>query len=110
MVTRPSTKSVGVVGTRQRVPAQLVRRRGAPSSKSLVRSPLSIRLNGCVQRAAGGCDTATSGGWRARGAVNAVPEICSAYSPYGQRCGEFCPTGNAPASASVANSLPKPDW
>ena len=45
-----------------------------------------------------------------RGAVNAVPEICSAYSPYGQRCGEFCPTGSAPGSASVANSFAKPDW
>src|SRR5580693_5425147 len=44
----------------------------------------------------------------ARGAVKAVPENCSAYKPKGQRCGEFCPWGSAPASASVANSLPKP--
>jgi hypothetical protein len=28
--------------------------------------------------------------------------------PYGHRCGEFRPTGKAPGSASVANSLPKP--
>ena len=32
-----------------------------------------------------------------RGAVNAVPEICSAYRPYATRCGEFWPTGSAPA-------------
>jgi hypothetical protein len=38
-----------------------------------------------------------------RGAVNAVPEICSAYRPYGARCGEFWPAGSAPSSASVAN-------
>src|ERR1700690_2069386 len=44
----------------------------------------------------------------ARGAVNAVPENCSAYSPKGQRCGELRPRGSAPARASVANSLPKP--
>ncbi|MNH14986.1 hypothetical protein D3C79_745910 [compost metagenome] len=40
--------------------------------------------------------------------VNAVPESSSAYSPYGAFCGEFCPTGSAPGSASLANSLPKP--
>jgi methylenetetrahydrofolate reductase (NADPH) len=45
-----------------------------------------------------------------RGAVNAVPENCSAYRPYGQICGELRPAGNAPDSASVANSLPKPLW
>src|SRR5690606_38288396 len=44
----------------------------------------------------------------ARGAVKAVPEICSAYSPYGHFCGEFLPTGKAPGSASVANSFPNP--
>jgi hypothetical protein len=44
----------------------------------------------------------------ARGAVNAVPENCSAYNPNGQRCGELRPWGSAPAKASVANSLPKP--
>jgi hypothetical protein len=45
-----------------------------------------------------------------RGAVNAVPESCSAYRPCATRCGEFCPCGSAPAIASLANSLPKPDW
>src|SRR5258708_19776846 len=45
-----------------------------------------------------------------RGAVNAVPENCSAYSLYGHLCGEFCPRGKAPGSASVANSFPKPVW
>ena len=44
----------------------------------------------------------------ARGAVKAVPENCSAYNPKGQRCGELRPCGSAPASASLANSLPKP--
>src|ERR1700685_3035228 len=45
-----------------------------------------------------------------RGAVNAVPENCSAYNPKGPRCGELRPAGSAPGSASVANSLPKPLW
>jgi hypothetical protein len=45
-----------------------------------------------------------------RGAVKAVPVSCSAYRPWATFCGEFCPTGSAPATASVANSLPKPDW
>src|ERR1700744_1100903 len=44
-----------------------------------------------------------------RGAVNAVPDNCSAYSPSALCCGEFCPCGNASRAASVANSLPKPD-
>ena len=43
------------------------------------------------------------------GAVNADPLTCSAYSPKGHCCGEFWPTGSAPARASVANSLPNPD-
>jgi len=45
-----------------------------------------------------------------RGAVNAVPLSCSAYRPCATRCGEFWPCGNTPAIASLANSLPKPDW
>src|SRR5258708_31111691 len=45
-----------------------------------------------------------------RGAVNGVPLSCSAYRPSGARWGEFCPSGRAPATASVANSFPKPDW
>src|SRR5690554_2902107 len=44
-----------------------------------------------------------------RGAVNAVPVSCSAYSPCATRCGELRPTGSAPSTASVANSLPNPD-
>lgn len=44
----------------------------------------------------------------ARGAVNAVPESTSAYSPLGARCGEFCPTGSAPRTASLLKVLPKP--
>ena len=46
----------------------------------------------------------------ARGAVKAVPDNCSAYRPRGACCGEFCPCGKAPDTASVANSLPKPLW
>jgi len=46
--------------------------------------------------------------FRWRGAVNGVPESCSVYSPSGAFCGEFWPCGSAPASASVANSLPNP--
>src|SRR5690606_41657918 len=45
-----------------------------------------------------------------RGAVNAVPLSCSAYSPCATRCGELRPTGSVPATASVANVLPNPDW
>lgn len=46
--------------------------------------------------------------FRWRGAVNAVPLNCSAWRFSGCFCGEFCPTGNAPFSASVAKSLPNP--
>jgi hypothetical protein len=45
-----------------------------------------------------------------RGAVKALPEISSAYSPSGARCGLLRPCGSAPGTASVANWLPKPDW
>jgi hypothetical protein len=41
--------------------------------------------------------------------VNGEPENCSAYSPYFTRCGEFPRDGSAPGSASVENSLLKPD-
>src|SRR5690606_26960877 len=44
-----------------------------------------------------------------RGAVNAVPVSCSAYRPWATFCGELRPAGSAPATASVANSLPNPD-
>jgi hypothetical protein len=33
-----------------------------------------------------------------------------AYKPSGWRCGEFCPWGKPPGSASLLNSLPKPHW
>ncbi len=45
---------------------------------------------------------------RAFGAVNAVPLNFSAYRPSGACWGEFCPTGSAPGTASVACSLAKP--
>jgi hypothetical protein len=44
-----------------------------------------------------------------RGAVKAVPESCSAYKPYGQRCGLFWPNGNAPFNASELMVLPNPE-
>ena len=44
-----------------------------------------------------------------RGAVNALPEICSAYKPCATCCGEFCPCGKEPFIASVENSFPNPD-
>src|SRR6185437_13087549 len=44
-----------------------------------------------------------------RGAVNGVPLSCSVYKPSGGCCGAFWPTGSAPGTASVANSLPKPE-
>src|SRR5512146_845172 len=42
----------------------------------------------------------------ARGAVNAVPESTSGYSPFGVRWGEFCPTGSAPRTASLEKVFP----
>src|SRR5262245_18089270 len=44
-----------------------------------------------------------------RGAVNAVPFSSSMYKPNGGFCGVFCSRGYVPASASEANSFPKPD-
>lgn len=46
---------------------------------------------------------------RLRGEVKEVPEICSAYSPYGQTRGLFCATGRAPARASEEKWLPNPE-
>ena len=45
-----------------------------------------------------------------RGAVNAEPEICSAYKPYGHFCGEFCPFGSASGQreSSDVKYEPKP--
>ena len=42
--------------------------------------------------------------------VNDVPFSSSTYRPSGACCGAFCVRGNAPATASVANSWPKPEW
>lgn len=42
----------------------------------------------------------------ARGAVKAVPLSCSAYRPYGQTRGLFCPCGSAFGRASDCASLP----
>ena len=46
-----------------------------------------------------------------RGAVNALPESCSAYSPWGHFCGEFCPTGRAfgKRASSELKCDPNPD-
>ncbi|KAG1080290.1 hypothetical protein G6F35_017632 [Rhizopus arrhizus] len=108
MVYRPSTKSVGSSG----------------NGSGLQRSWFGEA--GCAPKSHCSCDCAngvnspwvTAGRIRysqlrrllPRGAVNAVPVSCSAYRPWATFCGEFCPTGSAPATASVANSLPKPDW
>ena len=62
------------------------------------------RMVGCGPHAIQPAD----GGSRWRGAVNAVPESCSAYRPCGARCGEFWPSGNAPGTASVEKCPPKP--
>jgi hypothetical protein len=108
IVTRPSTKSVGAPGTGGGSQRSWLGGVGT-LSKRLSMRPLSIIRNGSWT-AAGRIRYSHVRRFAPRGAVNAVPESCSAYSPNGQRCGEFCPTGNAPGSASVANSLPKPDW
>ncbi len=93
-------KSVGTRGTR----GALQRRRfgGVASSSNLPLSwgARSGRKTPC--KAAGRMRYSQLRRLSARGAVKAVPEYCSAYSPYGQRCGEFRPSGRAPGSASVA--------
>src|SRR5690606_22563731 len=105
-VYRPSTKSVGCAGSGS----------GSQRSCSGVTGPLPKSLwrrgwsNGakppCID--AGRIRYSQLRRFCARGAVKAVPEICSAYSPWATRCGEFWPSGSVPGMASLANSLPKP--
>ncbi len=108
IVTMPSIKSVGASGIGSGL-QRIWFGDGATSSKRLtIRDCSILTKDSCT--AAGRIRYSHERRLCARGAVKAVPESCSAYRPYGARCGEFCPTGSAPGSASVANSLAKPDW
>src|ERR1700689_3612782 len=108
MGKRPSTKSVGAAGSAKGSHRSWFGDKGASFAGSSNRA--------CTKRWNGRCITEgrilynQERRLTCRGAVNAVPENCSAYNPYGQRCGELRPGGSAPDSASVANSLPKPLW
>src|SRR5688572_32555789 len=80
-----------------------------PVSKSLWKFPCANGANvPCI--AAGRRRYSQLRRFSRRGAVNAVPLSCSAYRPCATFCGELRPIGNAPATPSVANSLPNPDW
>jgi hypothetical protein len=105
IVTQLSMKSVGSAGSGSG--SQRSWFGGTSMSKRLTMRPSPMRRNGpCI--AAGRIRYSQLRRLCARGAVNAVPDSCSAYSPYGGRCGELRCAGSAPGSASVANSLPKP--
>ncbi len=110
------------VGQHRHQPGDEIRRR----SRQRQRIPTQpVRGVGLRQRActASRCRSRRYGRWPAegrmrysqdrrdsrRGTVNGVPDNCSAYSPSGGRCGEFCPTGNAPATPHWRCSLPKPE-
>ena len=75
---------------RQRVPAQLVRRRPGRRRSGCGSAAARSGANGRASPPAG-CGTASCAGSRARGAVNAVPRSCSAYSPCATCCGELRP-------------------
>jgi hypothetical protein len=109
MVFRPSMKSTGTSGI------------GSGSQRSgsgamTMPSRASVFSVGCGKGMK--APTVTDGRRRyiqvrrltARGAVNAVPLSSSAYRPCAGRCGLLRPTGRLPGTASLANSLPKPDW
>ncbi|MNV75321.1 hypothetical protein D3C71_1686000 [compost metagenome] len=107
MVYRPSMKSVGAVGS------------GRGSQRSWFGDTAAWLKSLCSCGCSNGVNSPciTAGRMRysqlrrllPRGAVNAVPVSCSAYRPCATRCGELRPTGKVPGTASVANSLPKPD-
>ena len=108
-VARPSMKSAGFAGIgsgfqRSRLGGVSTSSNGPERTR-----PFAMRRYGaCI---AEGRSLYSQTLWfSARGAVKAVPEMTSAYRPCGVRCGEFCPTGSAPFSASLENVLPKPLW
>ena len=107
IVYRPSTKSVGVVGSGSGSQRSWLGE-AAAWLKSLCRRGCSNGVNSpCI--AAGRMRYSQLRRLLPRGAVKAVPVSCSAYSPCATCCGELRPTGKVPGTASVANSLPKPD-
>jgi hypothetical protein len=111
IVTSPSTKSVGSTGIGSGSQRSWFGGVGGTSAESPNSATSRCRpVNGSNGRctAAGRIRYSHARRLWPRGAVNAVPDSCSAYSPYGARCGELRPCGSAPGSASVANSFPKP--
>ena len=74
---------------RQRIPAQLVRRDRRLVEIVVESSTLQQRERPCT--AAGRMRYSQLRRFTWRGAVNAVPEICSAYRPCATRCGELRP-------------------
>ena len=104
-----SMKSVGVVGSGSGSQRSWFGGVGGMAWKSLTMRVFANKVNGGCWLA-GRMRYSHERRFCARGAVKAVPDSCSAYRPSGERCGEFCPCGKAPAMASVANSLPKPLW
>src|SRR5690606_9065780 len=111
IVNRPSTKSTeapspGIGSGFQRNWSGVT----GPSPKSLWKALAPPYEAKCPCIAAGRIRYSQLRRFSLRGAVNAVPLSCSAYSPCATRCGEFRPTGNAPSSASVSNEFPNPDW
>ena len=108
MVNKPSSQSVGAAGIGSGFQRSWSGVTG-PALKSLWKVVCASCENGpCI--AAGRIRYSQLRRLLCRGAVKAVPLTCSAYRPYGAFCGELRPTGRAPGNASVANSLPKPDW
>src|SRR6478672_8109442 len=109
MVSRPSTKSVDASGIGRGFQRNWSGVTG-PSPKSLWKLPPDANGANVPCMAAGRMRYNQLRRFSLRGAVNAVPDNCSAYKPCATRCGELRPTGNVPATASVAKLLPNPDW
>jgi hypothetical protein len=108
-VYSPSTKSVAASGMgsafqRSRFGSGSISSNGVPRSVPLpIRENLGCAAEGMIRYTQ--VRRATARGW-----VNAVPLICSAYKPNGARCGELRPWGTAPGTASLTNSFPNPRW
>src|SRR5687768_8644791 len=109
MVAIPSTKSVGFEGIgigRHRIWLGV----GGASLNGPVRiNPVPIWRNG-LWTVDGRIRYVQVARLTARGAVNDVPFNSSTYRPRGACWGAFCVRGSAPATASDANSWPKPAW
>src|SRR5690606_41180796 len=107
MVNSPSTKSAGRSGSGigfQRSWSGVT----GPLPKSLWNAGAPANGENVPCMAAGRMRYSQLRRFSARGAVNAVPLNCSAYSPCATFCGELRPTGTVPGTASVTNVFPNP--